>query len=259
LLLFDKILSTESTISDMMIQQVLAPLSVLHDDHSLVLETMRPLASHLMSLLLLTSEKLQQQQSHSSLGMSVAVHEGEIAERVCQTLTVTFLHGSQLARELTTAVNTSHLRTGSERDRDIRDGDRDNKAWLPVLLAMVGRAARLPNGAGYSLAAATLQLLSVIVTGCERATRQVLPSAHSALTFYTHSLSNSCLKIHRICFLSTSLPLPVKWPEFPLWSKSLLVCCWLRALLPCLLILVQMPRRTSTLRLTCFTVATSCP
>ena len=183
--LFEKVMSVDSTLCDMTVQYILAPppppmLSDSMDgfddyaDHQIQLETMKPLGGLLSHLLVGMCDKLLGHgvHSHHSFGVVGTKNEMESGERVTHLLSIIFMHGSLLARELSTAITTSHVRNLKDpRARHSHEGE--VKPFLPLILATVGKSARLPGGTGYPFVASILQLLAIVVTGCERATRQL--------------------------------------------------------------------------------------
>ena len=181
--LFEKIISVDSAICDVMIQHALAPPSMLSGDdydrdltqrpHS-QLEMMKPLVGLLTSNLILTCDKLSSNSTVGQYNTGAGALEGDIknAERILHLLSMVYMHGSQLAKELSTKMTVGHIR--SFLDAKFRSGNEmDVKPMLPMILATVGLAARLPGGNGYGLVSSILQWLAIVVTGCERATIQV--------------------------------------------------------------------------------------
>jgi chromosome segregation ATPase len=193
LLLFEQIISIDTTICDLIIQSILAPPpQLLDDEHSeesqhRPMEMMKPLGFILVSTILDNCEKL----FHSSnplffTNQNKLTHSGatniETVERCLHVLTNIYLHGSQLSHELTTAITTNHIRLLKDKKHLMssssshllhHDSSNEVKVLLPYLLASVGKAARLPGGIGYNYIIAILQLLSIIACDCERATHQM--------------------------------------------------------------------------------------
>lgn len=187
LLLFHRITSVDTTVSDTLVQYVLAPPppTGLGDDEedmyqpmSAPLESMRPVCSILLQTVVQYCEKLLtshvQYNTPGFGGANGSKSDIEIVEKVSHVLTVVFMNGSLLGRELCTAITTSHCATQLDsQDKKLREVDADNKAILPFIMAAIGRAARLPGGLGYPLVKAVIMWLATVVCGCERATRMV--------------------------------------------------------------------------------------
>jgi chromosome segregation ATPase len=183
--LFERVMSCDSTLCDMTIQYILAPppppmlsdsfdsFDDYMDQHHGHLESMRPLGSILSNLLINICDKLlgaPTNHAHHGIGPK---NELETAERVVHLLSVIFMHGSQVARELSTAITTFHARNTNDVKPRGHGHELEIKPLLPLVLATVGKAARQPAGIGYPFVACILQLLATVVTGCERATRQL--------------------------------------------------------------------------------------
>jgi hypothetical protein len=79
---------------------------------------------------------------------------------------VVFVHCSQLDKELSTAISTTHM--------SVRlSPGAAQQALLPALLAAAKSTTRIPNGGGYPLLVALLRMLAAAVDGCERALKMM--------------------------------------------------------------------------------------
>lgn len=172
---FETILSVDQTTSDLLIQYILAPApppaiepGEFADPSSVgQLDTMKPLGSILLNLLVEGCDRISSSQ-YPVIGMPSNVgkrSESDTIERASNLLSLLFVHGSQLAKELATAIHTGHT------SGNISGA---NKQLLPLLLSSAGRAARMPSGSGSNILIALLRLLSTAASGCERAAKQVI-------------------------------------------------------------------------------------
>jgi hypothetical protein len=162
----ERMFSADSNTCDLMIQCILAPPPPSMEEEDATegsLEPMRPLGSILFNLLVEGSTRIL---GGSHLLSNVVEQEAEVAERSANILSLLFIHGGQLARELSTAITTSHLSLG-------KTVGISSQSLLPYLLSTAGRAARIPVG-GHTVLVAILRLLSGIVSGCDVAARQML-------------------------------------------------------------------------------------
>lgn len=176
LCVLESILASDPSISDLIVQYILAPppppqVDGMYQDeyaqslnpHASQLETMKPLGLLVLRLLVDGCNKILD----GAVGTS---KQGlDTAERAANVLSVIFIHGSQLAKELCTAVTTSH--TGGLTGTSHSTGG--NKFILPMLLFTAGRTARSAGGAGYPLLISILRMLACIASGCEFAAKQV--------------------------------------------------------------------------------------
>lgn len=215
---FENILASDTTISDLIIQYILAPppppvvdmssgrgsLQHQQQQHQ-QLESMRPLGTIVLQILVDGCHKVVEASSYSSgggsgvggvmlLGNSSLRNEIDITERAANLLAVVFIHGSQLARELSTAVTTGHTNildsavasksnghhsnNGSNINSNSSSGGGGSRPLLPMLLSTAGRTARIPGGAGYPLLISILRMLACITSGCEFAAKQVSHSEY---------------------------------------------------------------------------------
>lgn len=171
LCVFEKILSVNSTLSDLFIQFILAPPPppAMEDDYQEV-DSGSPLGILILHLLVDGCNKIQGSNQFSTINSNTLRNEIDIAERVANIFTVIFVFGSQLAREIATAITTNHSivnKSGNYRSSG------DVKHLLPLLLTTASKTNRIPNGGGYNILIAILRMVSTIVSGCERAARQV--------------------------------------------------------------------------------------
>ncbi len=193
-LLFDQIISIDPSISDLIIQSILAPppqpIDMMDSSSSQPLEMMKPLGFIVVHSILDVCEKLYHGHQFLPTGGLNNKNQLETVERSIQIFSSIYLHGSQLARELTTAITVNHIKNMKDKQMQQRHlhHDQEVKLLLPYLLASVGKAARLPGGVGYHYIIAVLQLLSVIAFDCERATHQVRSKAYFLFRSYYFSL-----------------------------------------------------------------------
>ena len=144
-------------------------------------ESSQPLGTLVFNLLVEGCNKLL---AGASKGMGMSMGGGmsgskgdqssnaiELAERAANLLAAVFVHGSQLAKELSTAINTSHTAVVLCTATQSHSGP---QPLLPLMLATASSMARVPGGGGYALLRAVLRMLSAIVAGCERATNQLM-------------------------------------------------------------------------------------
>jgi hypothetical protein len=166
LLILEKIFSADSITCDLMIQYILAPPPPSMEEEDAKegsLESMRPLGSILLSLLVDGCARIL---SGSHMLLNAMEQEVEVAGRSANILSLLFIYGGQLARELSTVITTGHLSLG-------KAVGISSQSLLPYLLSTAGRAARIPVG-GHTILVAILRLLSGIVSGCDVAARQML-------------------------------------------------------------------------------------
>lgn len=174
LLVLEQILASDPSISDLIVQYILAPPPPPHLDgmpedddgmnSSQQLESMRPLGLLVLALLIEGCNKILDGSGKIDFAVS---------ERAANLLSVVFIHGSQLAKELCTAVTTSHIIHGMGKSLTISNQAGGHKFILPLLLFTAGRIARSAGGAGYPLLISYLRLLACIVSDCEFASKQV--------------------------------------------------------------------------------------
>lgn len=196
---FEKLLAVDNSASDMMIQFVLAPPPPPAEDSSYgedaELEMAKPLATLLFGILMNGCSKAVNAANnpYGTSGMvgngasgasGAAAAEIDMAERCANVLAVIFVHGTQLSRELATAITPAHASNVSlggivnSAASSFAASGADRNALLPQLLFAAGRAARGASGPGgasaTNLLIAVLRLLSVVSTGCERAANLML-------------------------------------------------------------------------------------
>ena len=178
----ETLLSADSKTCDLMVQFILAPPPPSMDEDDMQLESMRPLGSILTNLLVEGCVKVLAQ------GPGAMKCDLDAAERAANVLSLLFISGGQLARELSTAISTSHT---SLKNQESGYEAVPTQPLLPFLLSAAGRAARMgPMGGGYGLLVAILRLLSTVASGCNLAARQVAHiSSHeqNCLNYYHHS------------------------------------------------------------------------
>lgn len=174
---FEKILSASTDTSDRMLQSVLAPPpppSDVEDDHHRALETMTPVGTLLLHLLVDGCQKVlnagHQQQYGMQSGGPYRSDVVVVTERAANVLASVFIFGGELSREFATVLSTNH----ATKTAGAQAGDRAPPVpLLHHLLSTAGRMARIPNGGGYTVLVAVLRLLSTTVTACEPAVRVV--------------------------------------------------------------------------------------
>jgi chromosome segregation ATPase len=179
LAVLERILAVDTSISDLIVQYILAPPPPPHVDGMFAdeyeqagrsarggqLEVMKPLGSHVLHLLVEGCNRVLE----GSAGSTTAGRGSlEVAERAANVLAVVCIHGSQLGRELCTAISTAHA--GAQASAAAAGP----KMILPMLLFAAGRTARSAGVAGYPLLVSILRLLACIASDCERAAKQML-------------------------------------------------------------------------------------
>ena len=167
----DVLLAADSTNSGLIMQHILAPPPpALEEELSGALETMRPFGVVLLNTLV---EMCTRVLGGISGGVTAFPRSSdvEVAERSANLLTLVFVHGGKLARELSTALSTGHTSLGAGRGGPVATA-LPHQPLLPFLLATAGRAARVQGG-GYKLMSALLRMLAAAATDCEVAVRQV--------------------------------------------------------------------------------------
>ena len=191
LIVLEKILTSDTSISDLIIQYILAPPpppqidGIFLDEYALTsgsnntsihsqLETMRPLGLHVLRLLIDGCNKvLEGSISTTGTSSNAGKLSLDTAERAGNVLSIVFIHGSQLAKELCTAITTAHtgLHTSSSSNNTTTGGM--NQPILTMLLFAAGRTARSTGVMGYPLLVSILRMLSCIASDCEFAAKQV--------------------------------------------------------------------------------------
>ena len=189
----ETLLSADSKTCDLMVQFILAPPPPSMDEDDMQLESMRPLGSILTNLLVEGCVQVLAQ------GPGAMKCDLDAAERAANVLSLLFISGGQLARELSTAISTSHT---SLKNQASGYEAVPTQPLLPFLLSAAGRAARMgPMGGGYGLLVAILRLLSTVASGCDLAARQVsniLNHRHCYLNY--HHYIPIMIKLHYVYF-----------------------------------------------------------
>eukprot|EP01041_Mallomonas_annulata_P003424 gene3424-6795_t len=202
----DAILAADSTTSGLVMQHILAPPPPSPEDeisgsgsgsgsgngNGSSLETMRPFGVVLLNTLVEGCARIiathHGNAGGGSGGGNILLNQNTriellTASKCANLLTLVFIHGGHLARELSTAISTSHTSLGiSSANRgnggvvgssSVSSVSVSNQSLLPFLLSTAGCAARVQGG-GYALMTAILRMLSVAATECERAVKQML-------------------------------------------------------------------------------------
>eukprot|EP01038_Epipyxis_sp_PR26KG_P004912 gene4912-6875_t len=214
---FERILSVDSNSSDLMIQHILAPPPPSHAEMESVgngmnanntLESMKPLGNIVLSLLVESCNKiLNNQFSGQSPSFKIDL---ELAEKSANVLALVFSYGTQVSKELATAINSSHVAYGGR--GPIIAGE--IRPILPFLLSSAGRAARVPNG-GFTLLIALLRLLSSVASGCERAVRQMLEDPANLFVVDLASVASESAGVPPIVQISACFFLGCCFEAFP--------------------------------------------
>lgn len=159
--ILEKIFQADTITCDLIVQFILAPPppSLEEDISGGELESIRPLGIILLNLLLDSLKIIDK------LG-KICVEDVKMFEKYTNILSLLFIYGDQ-AGELSTAISISHTCLLGALGLSGED------PMLPHLLAMAGRAAKIPI-TGHSLLIALLRLLSSIVNGCNKASRLIL-------------------------------------------------------------------------------------
>lgn len=179
LAVFEKILASDAMASDRLIQYILAPPPPPAGDDSGFegAASSPPLGTGTLVLHLVVEGgmKLLNSNQVTALTINAIRYDLDLAERATNVLATVFVHGSQLAREMFTALSTQHLTQsmGSSSGLRLKGNDGDVKLLLPFLMLTAGRTTRMPQGSGYKLLISLLRLLSTVVCDCERATKLV--------------------------------------------------------------------------------------
>ena len=191
LLVFEKVLIADPSISYLIIQQILAPIPLDEEEseEGSTLENAKPLGALLLTLLVEGSSRVTASVG-SNAGMSSAIlrSEVDVLERCVNLFTLLFVYGGALARELSTAITTAHTSVAySSR------GPHDT--LLPYLLSAAGVAAKLqsPPGAGHAIIVALLRMLASSCCDCERSSKLILsdPSNLFVVDFATSGSENA--------------------------------------------------------------------
>jgi hypothetical protein len=191
---FERILNVNSTTSDLIIQYILAPPpppnfdADYHDNDAFAtmqnnnhLEVMKPIGTLILNLLVEGCNKLLSNQYTLQGNIFAYKQDIDYAEKSANLLSLIFIYGSQLSKELSTAITTNHTSLSSHSNNlnslNSRGGGGASsdmvRSILPFLLASAGRTARIPGGSGFNLLVAILRLLSAAVSSCERAAKHV--------------------------------------------------------------------------------------
>lgn len=233
LLVFESILSVNSTIGDLIVQYVLAPPPPPDVDASQVPETMKPLGVQVLKVFLEGCSTVLESGSYSTAMMMMPGtvssnyrSDIEVVERCANLFTIVFAHCSQLGKELSTAVTTAHAGVVVLSSLSVGgpSGGGSSKPLLPMLLSIASRSARLPGGVGYPVLVSILRMLSCIASGCALAAKQVCSHLLISDLLLIHTSSSSslngrCWKTLRTC----------SWWTSPRWPASLRVCLhWCR-------------------------------
>ena len=180
LYVLEKVLSTDSSASDLLVQYALAPPpppALLDGDDfgNPEEEASQPLGTVtcMLNLVVDGGRKILNCNQFSAVTINSFRQDLELAERAANVLTVVFTHGSLLAKEICTALKTNSADIASSNGR-MKSGDNEVKLLLPFLMLAAGRTTRMQQGSGYPLLISILRLLSTVVCGCERAAKQVL-------------------------------------------------------------------------------------
>lgn len=184
LYVLEKILSTDSSASDLMVQFALAPPPPppIDGDDSFDFgngseEASQPVGTvtSLLNLIVEGGRKILNSNQFSAVTVNAFRVDLELAERAANVLTVFFTHGSQLARDISTAIKANYGDTAGGNGRlKSAGGDSEVKLLLPFLILAAGRTTRMQQGSGYPLLISILRLLATVVCGCERAAKLVL-------------------------------------------------------------------------------------
>ena len=181
LYVLEKVLSTDSSASDLLVQFALAPppppaLMDGDDFGNSDEEALQPLGTVtcMLNLVVEGGRKILNCNQFSMVTVNSFRQDLELAERAANALTVVFTHGSLLAKEICTALKTNSADMAASNGRMKSGGDNEVKLLLPFLMLAAGRTTRMQQGSGYPLLISILRLLSTVVCGCERAAKQVL-------------------------------------------------------------------------------------
>ena len=162
--LFELVLQSDPNFAGKCIQHILAPVMDVDllddDDDSFALEASPSLGSFILNSVFVVCQQLKES---NSIGPSLSLGA---FQRAAHVLLLLFLHGGLLAKELATALSSSHCMTAEAARQSAP------QPILTLLLSSVGRAVKLP-AVSVGVAIPLLQLLSVATHDCERAAYQV--------------------------------------------------------------------------------------
>lgn len=178
--IFESMLASDTPTSELIMQHILAPppppmdmeqIGFGSDDASYLQQ--QGVGGLVLNTLVDTMQRIL---SHHAGGVSGSNYsknnslsvDVDVSIRCCNILGVMLYHGGTIARELCTAINTTHVCK-----KQGMDNPKTAQPILPFLLSAASRSLRIPN-TGYVLTSALFRVLSVAASSCERASRQVI-------------------------------------------------------------------------------------
>ena len=175
--LLDAMFSVDANFAGNLVTSILAPPPPMdnmdENQQGGPMEIMKPFASLVLNTLLEASVRATSGGSAQGLllvplaNSQLNVSDVVLVTRCSSLMTLMFVHGDSLAKELFTAINTGHtsLAAGQSALTPVQ--------LLPFLLATAGRAVRV-GGDGYTILIAIVRLLTAAVYSCSRAVKLVL-------------------------------------------------------------------------------------
>lgn len=173
--LIEKLLSSDPAQSDLIMQFTLAPPPPPPEDDfddtgASPLESPKPFGTIVLNVLADGCVKVFLSGRYSGMMSDQSAQalraELEAMEKCANIISLVFVYGSSLTRELSTAISTGHIISGHSANGVEAV---PSQHLLPFLLSMAGRSARLTGGMGYSLLNSILRMLAVGTSGCKRA------------------------------------------------------------------------------------------
>lgn len=167
---FETWLEADSTLGDLIIQYILAPPPPLPEEFdesgNITQEISKPLGVTLFTLLLDGCHKLLNMTGVSAMNNQ----EIEIIERTANILSVIFIHGTSLGKELSTAIITSHIPLSQTISSPTTSR---SQPLLQYILIVAGRLMKGSNNATNLIVITLLRLLASIAANCEHVTKQL--------------------------------------------------------------------------------------
>ena len=166
---------------DLLVQHVVAPpfpIPDVDDSFSAQIEAMpgaeqsRPLGALLLGLIVRSCGRVLGSDKDQLENVNASEEEAACTERAANVLSLVFIHGGPLARELCTAITLGRVYSSAGVSTAEQEGlPLAQQPLLPFLLSSAARAARSRQ---YPLVAALLRVLAAVVSGSEAAARQLL-------------------------------------------------------------------------------------
>lgn len=164
LAVLNELLQSEGTCGVLAMQHVLAPPPPPLDMEDSSAQPQHSVAHHILkSLVSICSQLLTYTAStHASIPAQLQVEAEKHLVRCVNCLVLMLMHGGQVARELFTAMSTSHVAQ-----------DTPSQPLLLFLLSVCSKCMRLPS-IGVTVTDALLRLVACAASGCPRAVQVIL-------------------------------------------------------------------------------------